>query len=168
MNSRFSIRDATLEDINSIGFLAQQIWPSTYEAILKPGQVGYMLNLIYSPSALRRQIMEESHHFLILEEDEEPKGFADYSRIVEPGICKLHKLYIMPGRQGKGLGKAILDFIGAEIRTRGARVLQLNCNRDNIIARDFYKRMGFSVIGEEDIDIGQGYFMNDFIMEKLI
>jgi GNAT superfamily N-acetyltransferase len=73
-------------------------------------------------------------------------------------------LYVLTGRQGKGLGKTILDFIRAEILPQGARVLQLNVNRHNT-ARQFYEKMGFSVIREEDIDIGSNYFMNDYVME---
>ncbi len=165
MNNELSIRFAELDDLNAIGFLAQQIWPQTYGKILEPAQLSYMMNLIYSPASLRRQIIEDRHQFLVVEDNEEPVGFASYSLIGEPGVYKLQKIYVLPDRQGKGMGKAILDFILGEIIPQGAVALQLNVNRYNK-ARDFYERMGFSVIREEDIDIGQGYFMNDYVMGK--
>ncbi|HLX66872.1 MAG TPA: GNAT family N-acetyltransferase [Puia sp.] len=164
MDETLLIRPADLDDINTIGFLAQQIWPDTYGDILSAGQLNYMLELIYSPGALRRQMVDEHQHFLILERAEEPIGFASWSAMPTPGVYKLHKLYVQTGGQGKGLGRTLLQFILETIGPEGARRLRLNVNRHNK-ARQFYERMGFTVIGEEDIDIGHGYFMNDFIME---
>jgi GNAT superfamily N-acetyltransferase len=164
MDETLMIRPADLDDINTIGFLAQQIWPDTYGDILSAEQLKYMLKLIYSPRALRRQMVDEHQQFLILERAEEPIGFASWSAMSNPGVYKLHKLYVQTGRQGKGLGRTLLQFILETIRPEGAGKLRLNVNRHNK-ARQFYERMGFTVIGEEDIDIGHGYFMNDFIME---
>lgn len=164
MEPSLSIRPADLDDVNTIGFLAQQIWPETYGAILSPEQLRYMLNLFYSPRSLRRQMIDDKHQFLLLEEEEDAIGFASWSPTVVPGVYKLHKLYVLPGQQGKGLGKTILQFIFDTIRPEGARTLRLNVNRYNK-ARQFYERMGFTVVGEEDVPIGNNYFMNDFVME---
>jgi ribosomal protein S18 acetylase RimI-like enzyme len=165
MDTNIFIRPADLEDINTIGFLAQQIWPETYGDILSIDQLRYMLALFYSPVALRRQMAEDKHSFLIVEEEEEPIGFASWSPGGGPGRYKLHKLYVLPGRQGKGLGNAMLNYIFEDIRPLGAKTLRLNVNRNNK-ARLFYEKIGFKIIGEEDIDIGSNYFMNDLIMEK--
>jgi diamine N-acetyltransferase len=164
MEETFSIRPAELEDINTIGFLAQQIWPDTYGKIISPEQMYYMIGLFYSPASLRRQIVEDHHRFIIVEQDEEAIGFASWSEMADPGLYKLHKLYVLPGIQGRGLGRAVLQFIYDAIRPEGATGLRLNVNRYNK-ARQFYERVGFSVVGEEDVDIGNGYFMNDYIME---
>jgi ribosomal protein S18 acetylase RimI-like enzyme len=45
----------------------------------------------------------------------------------------------------------------------GNKNLLLNVNRENP-ALGFYKKKGFEVIKTEDIDIGNGYFMNDYVM----
>ncbi|HEV2355496.1 MAG TPA: GNAT family N-acetyltransferase [Puia sp.] len=163
MDETLLIRPATVDDINSIGFLAQQIWPDAYREILSPEQLKYMLKLFYSPKALRRQMLDDHHQFLIVEQGGEPIGFASWSPM-DSGVYKLHKLYVLSGRQGKGLGRALLQFIFETIRPEGGRRLRLNVNRHNK-ARQFYERMGFAVVGEEDIDIGHGYYMNDYIME---
>lgn len=159
-----SIRPADLDDINTIGFLAQQIWPPTYGAILPAEQLQYMLKLFYAPASLRRQMVDEHHQFVILEQGEEAIGFASWSKTREKGVFKLHKLYVMPGQQGKGLGKTLLQYILGDIRPAGGKKLRLNVNRYNK-ARQFYERLGFTVVGEEDVPIGNNYFMNDYIME---
>jgi GNAT superfamily N-acetyltransferase len=167
MDDLLSIRPADLDDINTIGFLAQQIWPEAYGNILPAEQLRYMLNLFYSPASLRRQMLDDRHQFLIVEEGEEPIGFASWGATAEPGVFKLHKLYVLPGQQGKGLGRSMLQFIYQAIGPAGGRVLRLNVNRYNK-ARQFYERMGFAVTKEEDVPIGNGYFMNDYVMETAV
>ena len=162
MNPIVSIRLAEPDELNTIGWLAQQIWPEAYGHILPPEQLQYMLNLFYTPDALRRQIQEEKQSFLLVEQGEEPIGFAAWSPLEEPGVYQLNKLYVLPGIQGKGTGKAMLEFIYEAIR--GARALRLHVNRHNK-ARYFYEKMGFTIIGEKDTDIGNNYQMNDYVME---
>ena len=165
MPTDIAIRFAGTDDINIIGFLAQQIWPSTYKKILSEEQLNYMMNLFYSPGSLQEQMIDKKHSILIVEENEEPIGFASYSTIDEPGIYKIHKIYVLPDQQGKGLGKLVINFIIDNIKESGARALQLNVNRYNK-AKFFYEKLGFEVIREEDVDIGNNYFMNDYVMEK--
>jgi GNAT superfamily N-acetyltransferase len=167
MDESLSIRPGNLDDINTIGFLAQQIWPVTYGDIVAPEQLQYMLKAFYNPAALRRQMLDDKHQFLIVEQGEEPIGFAAWSETEEPGIFKLHKLYVLPGQHGKGLGRGMLQYIYEAIRPEGAKTLRLNVNRWNK-AKQFYERMGFVVTKEEDVPIGQGYFMNDFVMEVAV
>ena len=123
-----------------------------------------MLNLFYNPASLRRQMIDEHQQFLILEQGEEAIGFASWAPADETGVFKLHKLYVLPGQQGKGLGRMILDYVFNDIRPAGGKKLRLNVNRYNK-ARQFYERMGFVVIGEEDVPVGNNVFMNDYIME---
>ncbi|MCW3113128.1 MAG: GCN5-related N-acetyltransferase, partial [Segetibacter sp.] len=80
-------------------------------------------------------------------------------------IYKLQKLYVLPSLQKTGLGKELLQTVETVAKSMGGRTLQLNVNRKNI-AKRFYERNGFAVIKEENIDIGSGYFMNDFVMQK--
>lgn len=159
------IRQATVADINIIRQLALATWPVAYAKILSPAQLHYMLQLIYSPEALTLQMQEKKHRFILLYEDEQPVGFASYSEkdVTLPHIFRLHKLYVLPIQQGKGSGMQLLDYVIRQVQSAGATQLELNVNRDNP-AVHFYEKKGFSVLSKEDIDIGEGYFMNDYIM----
>jgi ribosomal protein S18 acetylase RimI-like enzyme len=73
----------------------------------------------------------------------------------------------LPLFQGNGIGDSILNYIIDKIRLDIPVSLLLNVNRDNPSIH-FYKKKGFKIIGSEDIDIGNGFFMNDYVMEKII
>lgn len=167
MENDIIIRFADTDDINSIGFLAHQIWPVTYGHILSEAQLQYMLQMMYRPASLKKQMLEDRHVFMLAELEEDPVGFASFSDTGKSGIFKLHKIYVSTAIQGKGLGKALLAAVTQEIKALGATALQLNVNRNNK-AKEFYERQGFAVIKEEDIDIGNGYLMNDYVMERVI
>jgi ribosomal protein S18 acetylase RimI-like enzyme len=160
-DSNIVIREATIKDIPLINRLAYVIWPFAYKEILSAAQLDYMLELIYSKASLQKQF-DEGHSFLIVEENNEPVAFADYS-LLKDAVYKLNKIYVSQTQQGKGIGKLLIEDVIERIKTKHATALLLNVNRYNK-AKQFYERIGFTVISEEDIDIGQGYFMNDYIM----
>ena len=162
MEKELLIRFADTEDINTIGFLAQQTWPKAYGEILSQQQISYMLNLFYAPPALNEQM--KKHRFVIAELNDEPVGFASYSSIDDTDTYKLHKLYIIPDTQGKGIGKAMLDFVVDEIKQTDAACLHLGVNRFNPAVK-FYEKLGFTKLKEEKTDIGNGFVMDDYIME---
>lgn len=157
------VLNATTGDIALIRKLTFQVWPQTYAAIISSEQIEYMLNLMYSEASLEKQ-MEDGAQFLVIYDDNEPVGFAS---VIEkgPAIFKLDKIYILPSQQGKGTGKFLLDHIIAELKNKQATALQLQVNRFNK-AKSFYENLGFVVLYESDFDIGNGYFMNDYVMEK--
>ncbi len=125
-----------------------------------------MLEMMYSESSLRKQIAVDGCQFIFVYDDSVPVGFASYQEI-KPGDWKLHKIYILPSQQGKGTGKFVIDHIIREIQSRGANSLQLQVNRQNT-AKSFYEKSGFVVIEEADFDIGNGFYMNDYVMEKIV
>jgi ribosomal protein S18 acetylase RimI-like enzyme len=161
MNENIIIRKAEKNDIQTIHQLAHAIWPHAYQKILSQQQLNYMLKLIYSESSLQKQF-DEAHNFLIAEENNMSIAFADYG-LLKDDIYKLHKIYVLSSQQGKGIGKILIDHIIAKVKEKKASALVLNVNRNNK-AKQVYEHLGFKVIGEEDIDIGEGYFMNDYIM----
>ena len=161
-----NFRKAIIDDIPLIRELTFEVWPQTYAGILSPEQIQYMLEMMYSSISLQKQMEEQHHQFIIGFESEDPVAFASFSAKPDSDnrIWRIHKIYILPGRQGQGIGRKIIDYIAAAVIPLGATALELNVNRHNP-ARSFYERIGFSIVGEQDIDIGNGYFMNDYVME---
>lgn len=159
------IRTAGTEDIATIRQLAHQIWPATYGQLMEAEKLQYMLQLIYSTASLQKQMLAQQHNFLLATMNAEPVGFASFAAIPGSNVYKLHKIYIRTDIQGKGIGKTLINDVLARTKQLGARSLVLNVKRDNP-AKSFYEKLGFVITREEDIDIGNGYFMNDYVMEK--
>ncbi|MEO7213178.1 GNAT family N-acetyltransferase [Mucilaginibacter sp.] len=161
----YAIKEATVADTDAIISIASETYWSVYEPILTRGQITFMLGTIYSVETISGQIENNAQSFLLLLEDEEPVAFAAYSpRTENPEVYKLHKLYCLPKTQGKGYGKVLLNAVAGKVKEAGKNTLDLNVNRYNN-AKTFYEKMGFEVIYEEDIPVGE-YWMNDFVMRK--
>ena len=159
----FEIKIASVDDIPLIRKLCMAVWPKTYADMISPEQIEYMLELMYSKEALERQ-MNEGAVFFLLFHDGEPVGYAAWQEET-PGQFKLHKLYVLPADQGKGRGRFLLEAIIAACREKGGNLLALQVNRNNK-ARFFYEKLGFVIAREANFDIGNGYFMEDYVMER--
>lgn len=160
-----SLRRAFPTDIPLIRDLTMRIWPDTYRNIISEEQISYMLTLMYDEKVLRRQ-MEGEQEFIIVYDGVEAVGFAAFGQ-AGPGVFKLHKLYVLASQQGRGTGRFIITRLAKAMKAKNGTIMRLNVNRDNK-ALLFYEKMGFSIAKEEDIDIGGGYFMNDYVMEMLL
>lgn len=157
------LRKAKEEDIPVIQQIASLTWGPTYVPIIGQKQVDYMLDNMYSKVVLLQQLME-GHVFLIAELDDKDVGFASYSVIdSENGVYKLHKLYVLPEVHGKGVGKFLMNEVVQKVREAGGKSMELNVNRANR-SKDFYEKAGFTIKETVDLDIGNGFFMNDYIM----
>ena len=161
----YTIRTATVNDVDTILSIADTTWWVAYSPILEKEQITFMLNEIYSADKINKQVVENQQTYLLLEEQGTPVAFAAYSpREENADIFKLHKLYCLPQTQGKGYGKILINEVAQKTKDAGKHILELNVNRYNK-ALSFYEKMGFAVAYEEDIPIGP-YWMNDFVMRK--
>lgn len=159
------LRKAKEEDLPIIRALAEQTWPTAYGDIIAQEQITYMLEKMYSKGELLEQ-MQQGHIFLIASELNDDVGFAGFSVINhDTHTFKLHKLYVLPKMQGKGVGKILMNEVVDQIKALGGKFLQLNVNRKNK-AKDFYEKAGFKIKETVDLDIGNGFYMNDYVMEK--
>ena len=162
-----TIKPAGLNDIDIIHSLAHRTWRTSYREMISPEQMEYMLNMMYSHESLEYQLEKQKHTFIIAYDEDVPVGFAAYfpKYDISPGIYRLDKLYVLPGQHGKGIGKKMIDHISSNIKPLGAALLELTVNRNNK-ALSFYQKLGFSIVSEIDHPIGEGFFMNDYVMQK--
>jgi ribosomal protein S18 acetylase RimI-like enzyme len=165
LQDMIEIREALPNELNIIRDIAYKTWPVAYGPILSNMQLDYMLEQMYSIEALNKNL-DEGHHFLIAKEHNVPLGFASYIlHYPTKGTVRIPKIYVLPETQGKGIGRLLIDEIQIQALKHGAEKISLNVNRFNN-AKHFYEKLGFEVTAEEDIEIGNGYLMEDYIMEK--
>ena len=183
------ISKASGEDIMCIHNMAQVVFRHTYREILSPEQMEYMMDWMYSPANLQKQL-DEGHVYYIAYRDGkpcgyvsvQPEGIADDGRL----LFHLQKIYVLPSEQGHGLGRALFDRAVAHVREVvlarevvhvrevaggctegcvegcGARI-ELNVNRSNP-SIGFYHHLGLRILRQGDFHIGNGFYMNDYIM----
>ncbi len=155
-------RRATTLEIPLIMSLARRIWMDHYPAIIAMEQIEYMLDKFYSPQAMAAQLSDRQRFVLVFLE-KEPVGFYAFSE-KEKQAYFLHKFYLDTRLHQRGIGKEMLAHALSSMP--GVQTLRLTVNRQNYKAINFYFRNGFVIESVEDFDIGQGFFMNDFVMVR--
>ena len=158
------IVDADENQFNIIRNIAHKTWPDTFEGIIPREQINYMLNLLYTEIAFENQIRDHGNVFILSKIGDKSNGFAAYQHGYEnSNQTKLHQLYVLPDYQQKGIGKKLLDEVIRRSKKNKSERIILNVNRKNP-AVDFYVHVGFKIEKHEDTPIGNGFFMNDYVM----
>jgi GNAT superfamily N-acetyltransferase len=163
---QMEIIPAAEADLPVISQLAGVIWRACYPGIITHAQIDYMLARMYAIEVMRDEIRSRGIHYDLLFVDGKPAGFASYGPASEPGVVKLHKLYLMAELHGRGLGSRLLQHVESEVRRLGARRLSLSVNKCNARAIAAYQRNGFVVAETVVTDIGGGFVMDDYVMAK--
>ena len=169
--SQISIRQAHLDDRALIRSISERTWPSTYGHIISQEQIDFMLDWMYSNDALAQQMNTGAEFYIAsikkINDQWEEVGFCSVSPEKEEGAItttyKLNKLYVVPKAQGSGAGKALLDKAIEVAKLAGAPSLFLQVNKLNS-AYTFYLKKGFIKEADFKFDIGNGFFMDDYVM----
>ena len=155
---------ANSEHIPIIIELTKKIWPVAYGEILSKAQLDYMIEKFYSENALR-ELIQKGHVFYLAQDDNYIYvGFVSYEINSEPNKIKIHKIYVLPETQGTGLGRQFFDLVKEKALENNQSAIFLNVNKYNN-AIHFYTKLGFTKVKDEIIDIGNGYVMDDYVME---
>lgn len=162
-----SFKKATDQDITLLQELAEKSWNSAYANILSTDQIEYMLTEMYAKDELFKQLQNPNYQYYLILSDVIPAGFIGFEFHYEKETTKLHRIYLLKEFKGKGLGKKGLDFMKKMAAETSDKRIILNVNKENP-ARKMYESQGFKVFKEEVFDIGNGYVMDDFLMEHLL
>lgn len=160
----FSFKSTTIDDAPLIRELALQIWDDTYKNILSAEQLEYMFEMMYSIESIHEQMTEAGHQFFIARIDDVAVGYLSIEKKDEK-LFNFQKIYTLPSLHGKGLGRYLVEE-GISYLKKTYEVpftIELFVNRENK-AVGFYKHIGFKEVATRDHSIGNGYYMNDYIM----
>lgn len=163
---RPEIVPATEADLPAISRLAGVIWRACYPGIISHEQIDYMLARMYALDTMRAEMQSQGIRYDRLLVGGEFVGFASYGPTTEPGVVKLHKLYLLSEWHGRGLGSRLLQHVEHEVRVGGGHRLILSVNKRNTKAITTYRRNGFDVNDAVIMDFGNGFVMDDYIMAK--
>ncbi len=161
------IKKATKSDIATIQNLAENSWNFAYANIITQEQIAYMLDLMYCEKTLNQHFENPNYQYYLIQENDEALGFIGFEFHQEPQTTKLHRIYFLKEAQGKGFGKKAIYFAINEAKKVDDKRIILTVNKNNT-AQKFYESLGFRVYDEAIFDIGNGYVMDDYLMEFFI
>ena len=166
MNEEVTIVPAERRDMSVIAALAPAIWQYAYGKILSAEQIGYMLDMMYAQEKLQADF-DRGVKFLLIKSGEETIGFFSFFEYGDDHTTiKLDKLYLSPSFHGRGIGSRALQYLAEHASDAGYARLRLNVNKANARAIAVYGRNGFKKKESVKNDIGGGFFMDDYVMEK--
>mgnify|MGYP003346540595 CR=1 FL=1 len=149
-------------ELTIIRDLAHAIWPLVYSKMISREQMDYMLEWMYHPDVLASKF-DKGDSFYIMERAGMNVAYLHLEPAGEFAV-KVQKLYVHPDHHGQGIGRELMLFAVNFAREQGRSLLELQVNRTNP-AVAFYRKLGFEIVDEQDFDIGNGYFMNDYVMQ---
>ncbi len=151
-------------EIQKLAVLASAIWHEAFADILTPEQINYMIEKFQSFEAIKTAIDKDNYEYFFISDE---TGIAGYTGIQQKDDkLFLSKIYIAKEKRGQKLASKAFDFIETVARKRNLKSIWLTVNRNNTHAIEVYKSRGFSIIRTQITDIGNGFFMDDFVFEK--
>ncbi len=144
--------------------LAKSIWNQHFVDIIGQKQVDYMLDKFQSHSVIEEQIAVGYEYYMAFESGR-PVGYIGLVPNDPAGKLMLSKLYVESNCRGSGIGFQLLEFTKNRAIKNGATAVWLTVNRDNLKTIDWYKKRGFILKDEVKMDIGNGFFMDDYVFE---
>lgn len=153
------------QDIQDTARLAQMIWREHFTPIIGEKQVDYMLDKFQSAPAIAEQIRQGYLYFALMS-DNRQIGYTGFR--IDDDALFLSKLYFQKEFRGRGYARIVLDKAEETAKKNTKPVIRLTCNKNNANSLAVYKKLGFLTVREEKTDIGSGFFMDDYILEKQI
>ena len=158
------IQSVNHENATEITCLARKIWLRQYRVLLSPDQIDYMLKQRYTPSVIQAQLGDEKIWWRKLTVKDTIIGFSCCMLTRQADELKIDKLYIQHEHHRKGYGKMFIDDAVTIMQDIACSTLILTVNKQNHSAIHAYRRYGFEIMGDSVVDIGGGFFMNDYLM----
>src|SRR3954453_10518151 len=82
---------------------------------------------------------------LIARDADEAAGAIAY-RMVEPGVCEMKGLYVLPAFRGRGLGRELANELTEDARSQGYRTMLLDTLASMSSARALCRDLGFAPV----------------------
>lgn len=156
------MKKISMDDVSELSIIASNVVKEHFDPIIGSAQNDYMISKFQSPQAIREQLTHGYRYYWLLEDDVKAGFCAFFPR---NGKMYLSKFYILQAFRGRHLARKMFSFIVEETKAESLNKIFLNVNRENSSVIAVYEHLGFKKIREEKTDIGQGFYMDDYVME---
>jgi len=145
--------------------LAREIWTEHYTPLIGAEQVEYMLSKFQSEEQIQEDIAHNGFRYYLAIDDASGKPVGYSAAVSKPEVMFLSKVYVHRDYRKQGIANAFLSEAKSFAKEKGQGRIQLTVNKGNSGSIAAYKAMGFEKVAEAVSDIGEGFVMDDFIME---
>ena len=152
-----------VKNIEKLAILASEIWHEYWVEILSKEQIDYMVDNFQSENAIKNQIENENYIYFYIDNEAQNIGYIGLSKKQE--YLFLSKFYIKKDYRNKGIGTKVFEFIKDFANKNSYKKIQLTVNKNNTNTIKAYKKWGFVVVNSVVTPIGNGFVMDDYIME---
>ncbi|GIP32806.1 GNAT family N-acetyltransferase [Paenibacillus sp. J2TS4] len=159
-------RVETEEEVELLAQLASKIWNEYYISILSKEQIDYMLSKFQSVQAIAGQMNNQGYEYYLMNAYGSHIGYLAIKQ--EEGKMFLSKFYIQQEHRGKGYASQAMEWLVRICKDRRLGVIWLTANRHNHAAIAVYEKKGFRTVRTQVADIGNGFVMDDKVMEKKV
>lgn len=153
----------------AIANLADEIWREHYTPIIGTEQVDYMLKKFQSAEQICEDIKRNDYIYFTAEHTKSGEIIGYCATQPKEDYLLLSKIYVRKDYRVKGIARSFLDEVIALCRWEYRfDKIRLTVNKYNENSISAYKKMSFETIDSVKTDIGNGFFMDDFVMELWI
>ena len=146
------IRIATDEDCRSLATLKRRVWETTYRGIY-PDEKLDKYDIDLNENKFKNMIKQKSQKLFVVLNESEIIGYMSCGKIMRPFDEHTHDiglLYLAKEYQGKGIGLDLFQLAKKELKNQGVTEFIVSCNKYNLSAQQFYKKMGGKIIKIEE------------------
>ncbi|MFB9328939.1 GNAT family N-acetyltransferase [Paenibacillus aurantiacus] len=161
-------RANSANDIAELARLASEIWREYYIALITIEQIDYMISKFQSVPAITDQIERQGYEYVLIRHEENDSSVGYMSVREEDRKLFLSKFYIAQAYRGRGYASQAMAFLERLCHERSLSHIWLTVNRHNGSSIAVYEKKGFRTVREQVADIGGGFVMDDYVMEKEI
>ena len=154
------------QDQERLAELAGSIWHEYWPALIGEAQTDYMVERFQSLPAIRRDIAESAYEYWLVCDGDRVVGYTVGRAEPETGRFFISKIYLKAQERGRGYARRVVEFYDALCRERGLHAMYLTVNKGNVLGVRAYKGTGFETVDAVETDIGHGFVMDDYIMER--
>lgn len=143
-------------------FFAKDVFIDYYTNLIGKEQTIYMADKFLSEQSIQ-DLVNNGAIFKLVLDNNEPVGFIEY--IKEKDRVFLSKLYVRKDKRNKGIGKMMLEDCIEYTKNNKLNKIYLTVNKGNNQTIKKYDHLGFKQIDAVVNDIGNGYVMDDYILQ---
>lgn len=154
------------EQLRQLSVLADEIWHDHFVDIIGKAQTDYMVEKFQSYEAMKGQIKKKNYSYYAMLENGEIIGY--FAIMPDGDKLFLSKLYIHKSHRGKHYASRAFEFMRDYCLKNGFNAIWLTVNRHNDNTIKVYLKKGFEIVREQKADIGNGFVMDDYVMEMKI